>query len=137
MGLSPRQEILFTSVVDLFEPVMEVQGKLDSDPGKAKKRYRIKHRDVRCFWRQSVSQTVPLQVGTLEAAGHHTFSFAEDQEIQDDWYIIDRTPGTTENHSWQVVSKPQRIQKRGDRDAGQVIVQAILVDTPHQDIPSS
>lgn len=137
MPLSERQEILFTSLVNLYKPLIETQGILDRDPGEGKRRYVEAYINVRCHWRQTVSPTQPSVVGALETSGHHTFSFAEDQEVEEGWYIMDVTPGVvTQHHTWVVESKPQRILKRGDRDAGQTIVQAMLHQTPYLLEPS-
>jgi len=127
--LSPRQRLSFNHRADLWRPsIVTVGNKRIPGP------YVLAETDVRCHREIKGSMSIPTELGRVESDVSDSadkWHFAEDQVIDEGWFIIDRSinprtggQGNSWGRAWIVRGQPSRIMASERREAGKVWVLA-------------
>lgn len=135
MPLTERQLILYKNYVDLWRRSVTV-----ASGGTLTEVFTKVYSGVWCYKQPRSSISSVEEFGRIEHdifGTHDVFHFAEDQEIDDSWLIVDKTPGSsTLNKTWICRGNPTWIQGIGDRQAGKRFIQAsFLENAPEGVIP--
>lgn len=129
MALSPRQELAYNHLANLYRP-----GRTYGADGKpSAEGYTLAYSDVRCRFKINQSSDLATVIGRLESDNFLTLddvNFAEDQEIDDNWWIknvslnVDGTESTLFGRWWAVRGQPQKFIRSERREGGKVLVKA-------------
>jgi len=114
MPLSERQERLYRHRIDLYRPAYDIPpGQSPSDT-----EYTQAYTDVPCKFRTKSAVDEPMLAGLLESGDLmtvDTVSVAEDQEIETNWIVVNRTLREDGSHganwgdTWIVRGSPKRV----------------------------
>src|SRR3990172_6696544 len=130
MPLSPRQELSFNHLADLYRP-----GRTYAADGKpSPESYTLAYSAVRYRFEIKQSTDLATVIGRLEGDQAETtdvLHFAEDQEIDDNWFIRNvslEIDGETESslfgRFWIVRGQPSKFVRSARRQGGKVLVRA-------------
>lgn len=127
--LSPRQQISFNHLADLYSPTIVTTGNKRL-PGP----YVLAEEGVRCHREIKRSADVATLIGRVEsdiADSTDVYHFAEDQVIDDNWIIIDRSinprtggQGNSWGRIWMCRGQPQRFMASQHRESGKTAILA-------------
>lgn len=129
MPLSPRQELSFNHLADLYRPGRTYAG--DSKP--SAEGYTLAYSGVRCRFKINASADITSAIGRIEGDNYLTLDdlhFAEDQEIDDNWWVknvsvnVDGSESTLFGRWWTVRGQPQKFIRSERREGGKVLVKA-------------
>lgn len=138
MPLTPRQELLYGHLVDLYQPTTTRTG------GKPNPTGYTKHAGVRCRINMRQSPSVSSPFGRIEGdivQAIDTIAFAEDQAVDDGWWMENKTlrPDGTESNMygrwWVIRGEPQRFVDSARRHMGRKVVMASQEELPPEGLP--
>jgi len=119
----------FNHLCDLYSPSRTLAA--DGKPGA--EQFQLAYTNVRCRREATPNLSMLTPFGRVQAQSLLTIEqwhFAEDQEIEDGWALIDRTilpdgsRGSSWGRIWRVRSQPERFVRSEFRDGGKQIVKA-------------
>lgn len=132
---SPRQMLAYQHRADLWRPTIATQGNRKL-PGP----YTLAEEDVRCHREVKRSADMATLAGRIEqdvADSVDVWYFAEDQEIGDNWIIIDRSlkprtgaAGNSSGKAWMVRGEVQAYMESERRQGGRKVILASREDRP-------
>ena len=134
MPLTPREELLYEHLADLYRPATAIAA---AKPGP--RMYTLAYSSVRCWFEIKNSPSVAMPIGRVESDivfAIDNIHFAEDQEIDDTWWIKnvsvlpDGTSSILFGRWWIVRSEPQRFISTSRRHGGRNIVMASQESRP-------
>lgn len=140
MPLSPRQELAYGHLCDLYKPAHAIaaDGKVGPET------YTLEYEDVRCRFVVRQSPSSPSPMGRVESdivLSIDEVLFSEDQEIDDGWWIQNkslRPDGSVSNANgrwWVVRGEPRKYADTETRDGGRVSVMASQEPRPPAGLP--
>jgi len=130
MPLSPRQELSFNHLANLYRPsrTYAADGKPSAEG------YTLAHSGVRCRFEIKQSTDLATVIGRIESdivEAVDNVHFAEDQEVDDNWWIKNVslapdgvTQGNLYGRWWVVRGQPQKFMASERRSGGKVLVKA-------------
>lgn len=138
MALTARQELAYNHLVDLYEPSTAIVG------GKPQPTTYTKHPNVRCRIEIKQSPSSPSPMGRIETdivVAIDTIAFAEDQAVDDGWWLENKTlrpDGSQSNmygRFWVIRGEPQRFVDSTRRRGGKISVMASQESRPPEGLP--
>jgi len=135
-ALSPRQELSFNHLCDLWRPLRDYA----SDNKPSAERYELAYVNVRCRFEIKQSTDTTSAIGRLEGDQFFTIDaihFAERQEIDDNWIVVNRSMSADGNAAdtmngriWMVRGQPQVFARSERRQGGKKLVMASQEQNP-------
>lgn len=135
MALSRRQLILYTYRVDLYEPKL-----VTSNGGTPTYSYSLAKTDVPCYPMFKTSLSAPEDFGQIERDIFGTLDvwhFDEEEIVDDQWYLVVKTPGPYLGKAWKTRGNPVKYQQGGRRRGDHLMIEAAFHDHPEEGIPGA
>lgn len=129
-ALTARQERIYNHTADLYRPA-DPQNITAADGKVGPQTYTLAEAGVRCRINVKNSPSSPTPIGRVESdvlVAMDEASFAEDQAIDDGWWLVNKTlrpDGSQSNmygRFWVVRGEPQRFVDSERRRGGRVVV---------------
>lgn len=128
MPLSPRQELSYNHLADLYRPGRQ----LDADGKPRPESYTLAYSGVRCRFEIKQSVSIASLIARLEGDQSDTVDIwhgPEDQEIDENWLIHNVsvlpdgvTPDENNGRWWICRGQPQKFARSARRQGGKVAI---------------
>jgi len=129
MGLSPRQQLSFNHLADLYRPGRTFA----TDNKSSAEGYTLAYSGVRCRFEINQSSDTTSALGRIENDNFLSLDnihLASDQEVDDSWWVknvslnVDGTESSLYGRWWYVRGQPQKFVRSTRREGGKILVKA-------------